>query len=138
MLFCGGRELFSPKNYFFKDSLYVSSSFTEAHTKYPKGKGMRELPNLIVEIIKKKSKKVLENGNPQCQSTGIFPGLMVHHEVHNICTCLLCVYTSEYAYACILVWGQYIYLLICYGNQKEILSVSCSISQPYCIEVKTH
>lgn len=78
---------------------------------------MRELPNFIVEIIKKESKKVLENGKSQCQSAGIFPGVIVHHEVYNMCTCVLCVYTSEYAYACILVRGQYIYLHICYGNQ---------------------
>lgn len=66
------------------------------------------------------------------------PGLVVHHEVHDMCTCVLCLYTFEYAYACILVRGQYIYLHIRCENQKEILSVSCSISQVYCIEVKTH
>lgn len=60
--------------------LYTFSSF-KARTEFPKGKGIRELPERIMKSIKNRCKRVLENYNLQCQNAGTLPSTNARHTV---------------------------------------------------------
>lgn len=61
--------------------LYTFSSF-KARTEFPKGKGIRELPEHIMQSIKNKCERVLENYNLQSQNAGTLPSTNARHTAH--------------------------------------------------------
>lgn len=70
--------------------LYTFSSF-KAHTKFPRRKNIRELPEHILWVIKKKSNRVLENCGVQSLSNS-----SGHHVVHITYSTLM--FTQESIY----------------------------------------